>query len=193
MVADAKLTDIYVLNAHGGAPRRATDGIGDNIYTAFSRDGNWLYFTSSRTGRDEIHRINLESHVAEQVTRQGALNAEESLDGRRLIFQKADTGGGNPPRELLEIGVDGQHERPLGLTVAYGTFALVPGGILHVPWSDYGKRESMMKLYDFDTGTTKDVRAIRGPVLGLTSKNPDAVLFTLSSTKFDLVRVDDFR
>ena len=96
-------------------------------------------------------------------------------------------------RELWEIGVDGQHERPLGLTVPYGTFALVEGGILHVPWSEYGKRQAMMKLYDFDTGETKDVRAIPGPVVGLTAKSPDAILFTLSTTRFDLVRVDDFR
>ena len=43
--------DIYVIRASGGKPIRLTTDPADDDAPSWSRDGNWVYFASKRTGR----------------------------------------------------------------------------------------------------------------------------------------------
>ena len=65
-----------------------TDPANDDI-PSYSRDGKWLYFASSRTGRNEIWKMAAEGGAAVQVTKNGGLVAFESTDGKWLYYSKS--------------------------------------------------------------------------------------------------------
>src|SRR5262249_24871118 len=46
--------DIYVIDAEGGNPRRLTDETSEDTTPSWSRDGQWVYFGSNRSGRWEV-------------------------------------------------------------------------------------------------------------------------------------------
>jgi Tol biopolymer transport system component len=97
------------MNADGGRLKRrtfhpATDGIG-----SFSRNGQWIYFMSTRTGREEIWKTPAAGGEPRQVTTAGGLVAIESHNGDMLFFTKPDGGalwqmpvGKGPETKVLE-------------------------------------------------------------------------------------------
>jgi len=75
---------VYVASSGGGAPRKLARG----YMPLFSATGNWVYFTSKATGRNEIWRVALEGGDPVQVTSNGGLEARESPDGKWLYYSK---------------------------------------------------------------------------------------------------------
>ncbi len=96
MVFDASpegQADLYLVGAESQFPRRLTTDASDEINGRFSRDGQWIYFSSNRSGRWEIWKTNLEAIEGRQVTRDGGVEAQESQDGQDLYFTRVDTLG----------------------------------------------------------------------------------------------------
>ena len=56
----------------------------------WSRDGRWIYFSSSRTGRPEIWKIHPDGTSETQVTTTGGWLSAESADGKYLYYKKPD-------------------------------------------------------------------------------------------------------
>ena len=81
-------TDLYVINAEGGPPRRLTTDPGNHILPSWSRDGNWIYFSSRRSGSPQIYRMPAAGGQATQITTEGGLDNMESPDGRFLYYTK---------------------------------------------------------------------------------------------------------
>ena len=50
-------SDIFVVPAAGGPIRQLTDDRGEDARPAWARDGRSIYFSSSRTGRQEIWQV----------------------------------------------------------------------------------------------------------------------------------------
>jgi Tol biopolymer transport system component len=75
---------IYVIDSSGGPARLPARVSVSQTYASWSRDDQWIYFTSSETGRAEIWRVAARGGTAEQVTRDGGSGAQESADGRTL-------------------------------------------------------------------------------------------------------------
>jgi Tol biopolymer transport system component/serine/threonine protein kinase len=95
--------DIYVTDLDGGTARRLTTDPQLDSDPRFSRDGKWIYFQSARSGRNEIWKIPAEGGEAIQVTMNGGMRVEESLDREHLYYVKGQdrtlwrrpiTGGG---------------------------------------------------------------------------------------------------
>ena len=85
--------DIYVVRASGGKPvRLTTDPAEDNI-PSWSRDGNWVYFTSLRSGRREVWKAPAGGGEAVQVTKNGGFAAMESADGRSVFYTNSNRSG----------------------------------------------------------------------------------------------------
>jgi dipeptidyl aminopeptidase/acylaminoacyl peptidase len=105
--ADDGNYDIYVVDAAGGQPRRLTTHRAFEHFASWSRDGKWIYFRSSRSGRSEIWRIPGGGGDAVQMTTTGGASAWESWDGQTLYYSRHD---GNGP-EGLSSGV---FARPVG-------------------------------------------------------------------------------
>ncbi len=78
-------------NARCGEAKPLTAGAGAETSTdalpSWSADGAYVYFTSNRTGRDEIWKQALAGGAAIQVTRRGGYASYESRDGNGLLFE----------------------------------------------------------------------------------------------------------
>jgi Tol biopolymer transport system component/DNA-binding winged helix-turn-helix (wHTH) protein len=126
-------TDIFVVDSHGGSPRRLTGGASaasSAEVPSWSRDGRWIYFASDRSGGWEVWKIPSTGGPAVQVTHRGGFAAFESLDGKVLYYAK----GLNVPG-LWRMPSDGGEESELisSLEPGYwGYWAVVEDGIYYL-------------------------------------------------------------
>ncbi|MGH9834010.1 MAG: TolB family protein [Blastocatellia bacterium] len=64
-----------------------TEDAADHV-PSWSRDGQWIYFCSNRSGSLQIWKMPAVGGQAVQVTRQGGFDNVESPDGRYLYYAK---------------------------------------------------------------------------------------------------------
>jgi Tol biopolymer transport system component len=89
---------IFVLECQSGGarcgkPMPLTSAGAETLAEAlpsWSADGVYVYFTSNRTGRDEVWKQALAGGEAIQVTRHGGYFSHESQDGKWLYFSKLE-------------------------------------------------------------------------------------------------------
>jgi len=98
--------DLWTIDVDGGVPQKLTHDPADENNPRWSRDGQWIYFTSERDGPRGIWRIPAGGGVEERLTRVGNYGVDESSDGRTLFF-KSDWGAS----ALLAHPLDGGPER----------------------------------------------------------------------------------
>jgi dipeptidyl aminopeptidase/acylaminoacyl peptidase len=79
-------SDIYVISAEGGVPRRLTTGPKENETPSWSHDGRWIFYTVEDEGRYEIWKIPTDGGVAVRVVQNGGLWPSESGDGKSLYY-----------------------------------------------------------------------------------------------------------
>jgi dipeptidyl aminopeptidase/acylaminoacyl peptidase len=119
--------DVHVMAARGGAPVRLTEHPADDLVPSWSRDGQWLYFGSTRSGRYEIWRMPARGGDPVQVTRQGATYGKESLDRKYLYYGRTSPGTGTA---LWRVPVAGGDEVEVVPRLAsYGNFAVASDGV----------------------------------------------------------------
>jgi imidazolonepropionase-like amidohydrolase/Tol biopolymer transport system component len=85
------LGDIYLLPIGGGDAKPVTSGIAWDMQPRFSPDGNWITFTSDRSGGDNIWIVRRDGSGAQQVTRESfrLLNSPAwSPDGNFIAARK---------------------------------------------------------------------------------------------------------
>jgi len=186
--------DIFVIDAAGGQPRRLTPDPSDEHGPTWSRDGKFVYFGSTRTGRLEIWRMPFDGGEAVQVTDQGSnLRGCESWDGTMVLYTKRDQPGlfarptaGGPERRVLES--------PVGIY----NFVAVKGGVYYLTRPQSGSLAWELRLLDLATDRTRLVGEFEmGSIQGL-SVSPDGRTFLFSgarsqSTNTDLMLIEGFR
>lgn len=139
-------SDIYVVGSGGGKVRRLTTDAGPEYNPSWSRDGQWIYFSSNRSGLRQIWKGRADGTGEErQVTKNGGWAGFESTDGKYLYFTTAfrntsiwrvPVAGGEEVRVLsglnqlnnFEVAAEGIYyqtseiDRP-GLTIWFHRFA----------------------------------------------------------------------
>ena len=101
--------DIYAINADGGTPRRLTDNPAEDKWPYWSHDGKWMYFTSTRSGREEIWKMPSNGGEALQITRNSGDVPNESRDGKFLYYMK----GWPAAVSVWRAAVDGSQEKKI--------------------------------------------------------------------------------
>jgi Tol biopolymer transport system component len=178
-------SQIYIIAADGGAPRRITNDRAVDMVPTWSRDGRWIYFASDRTGRYEIWKTSKDGGDAVQVTRSGGYSyALESPDRKYLYYTKPGQPG------IFRIPVDGGEEMQVVANATGFVFGVTSRGLyFHVP----GKIEFLDTASNkISTLVTSDTVA---PTFGL-AVSPDDSYITWSQidkASHNLMLVDGFR
>jgi eukaryotic-like serine/threonine-protein kinase len=191
-VQKAMKDDIYVISANGGVPRRLTTHPAEDKWPSWSHDGNWIYFTSTRSGREEIWKMPSSGGEAVQITRNFGDRPQESPDGRFLYYMK----GWPQTVTVWRISVDGNQEaKVLDSVHAGGQWTLGKDGIYFFRTPDK-LGHSDICFYEFATGQTRKILTIQRPVSPHIAVSPDGrtiLYLQLDEIGSDLMLVENFR
>jgi serine/threonine protein kinase/Tol biopolymer transport system component len=195
--------EVYVVSVNGGKPRRITDHPASDYSPSFSRDGNWIYFSSNRDGTttQSLWKVAATGGEPIQLTTRAAFGPQASPDGAFIYYVQTT----EAPSTLWRIPVTGgQPERVLeGVYLA--NFVVLDGGIYYVDrvggaegvhYSDLPLANTRLQYYDFRSRRTTTVYRDLGRIdLPITSSaDGRVVLFPrLDSSVNDLMLVSRFR
>jgi Tol biopolymer transport system component len=184
--------DVWMIGVDGSGLRQVTREPSDENKPSFSRDGRWIYFSSNRTGRDEVWRVAAAGGTEEQVTHEGGSVPFQSFDGRTLYY----LGQGNA---LRTRPVAGGPERTIIRCVNQRSYAVGPQGIFHVdcrvPNAPLPSRR-VLRFWNATTGQDGIVGTFDAPSTGHLSCSPDgrSVLYDRSNVaEYDLMMIENFR
>jgi|GEM_PF-851811 len=86
--------DLYLIDLTAATGETKLEGDGESRAPTWSHDSRTLYFASTRAGkRWQLFRQVIGTTVAEQITADGGLAAQESTDGQWLYFVRPDRRG----------------------------------------------------------------------------------------------------
>jgi Tol biopolymer transport system component len=127
--------------------QRLTKEPQEDVVPSWSRDGEWVYFSSNRGGSWQIWKVNVASLATKQVTSNGGFAAVESFDGRHIYYAKSRSMPG-----LWRMPVGGGSEQLVTDRVKaamWGYWALSKSGLYFV---DKESGEANYALYFLPTG-----------------------------------------
>ena len=152
-------TSIYVLDVRGGEPLRLTASGSVDAVPAWSPDGRWIYFSSNRSGRQNIWKVPASGGVASQVTLNEGFECTFSPDGQFLYYTKHN---GKPGLWRLSLvsdddrpvpGLDGLNTRSWQGT-AKGIYFVLAG------------TPPVLRFFDFATQKTNLIRILPAQPVG---------------------------
>src|SRR6185436_18346899 len=104
-------TDVYLVGADGGHLHRLTTEPSIDGVPAWSRDGQWIYFASTRGGvKPDTWRISPNGGEAIRMTRNGGFQPQESSDGHYLFYLDRPPGGAPIDARLMRVPIAGGDE-----------------------------------------------------------------------------------
>ncbi|MFL6354809.1 MAG: protein kinase domain-containing protein [Bryobacteraceae bacterium] len=180
----------YVISVEGGKPQPLP--IVD--LSNWSRDGNWVYFSSRSSGENQLWKMPWPLHRNQadrvQITKKGfGGEAVESLDGKFVYYLK---GASDDNLALWRVPVAGGEETQVLGSVLNNNFALTEQGIYFIPNS----RPAAVQFLSFGDGTRQTIaNTPHEPAWGL-SVSPDgrSLLFSeFEAVKADLMLAENFR
>jgi dipeptidyl aminopeptidase/acylaminoacyl peptidase len=193
-------TDVFVVEASGGTSKQLTTDASADSAPSWSRDGRWVYFSSTRAGAvPDIWRVPGDGGAAIRVTHNGGLRAWESPDGKNLYY--ADR---NPAPHLIRpAGTARLMEVPTG----GGSETALLDGLSPFWWSGANHAVFFIRREpDFDAIERFDIRthkvdrvgrlALRaGNFGGQLNVSPDGrwALVTEHRNQVDIMLVDNVR
>jgi Tol biopolymer transport system component len=185
--------EIFVMDSHGGSPRKLTNESSTDVIPSWSRDGRWIYFASDRSGERQMWKMPSAGGTAVQATRHGGYGGFESLDGKFLYYAKGATVPG-----LWRIPTTGGEETEVikSLEPGYwGYWGIVENGIYYLDTTE----KPGIVFFDFNTGRTKrlfDLESRPARETAGLGVSPDGkmILYTqLDALSRDIVLVENFR
>jgi serine/threonine protein kinase len=161
--------DIYVISANGGLPRRLTTNPAEDKWPYWSHDGKWIYFSSTRTGREEIWKMPSNGGEAVQITRNSGDAPQESADGKFLYYMK----GWPEAVTVWRASADGNQEAKILDSVhSEGHWSVGKEGIYFFRTPDQ-LGHSDICFYEFATGQIRKIVTIQRAVDNHIAVSPD--------------------
>jgi hypothetical protein len=185
--------DVYLVAADGGKVRNLTMNAANDVFASFSRDGQWVYFSSTRSGAPFIWKIPATGGDAVQVSPMNAMFAVESADGESLFYIETATGTG--PGPLWQQPLKPHGARPVKLidNVFSNSFDAIDPGIYYLEQIPGDTRLQFFNFAMRRTTTVASKLGALGPVISV-SRDGRTIFFTrVDSTTDDLVLVENFR
>ena len=111
MHEDVPNEDISLLHRGGGAPHPIATSEGMDAAPAWSPDGDWMAFSSSRDGNAEIYVMRPDGSDARRLTHNSAIDTSPTFspNGRQIAFISTRAGG----QHLYMMDFDGSNVRRL--------------------------------------------------------------------------------
>jgi hypothetical protein len=131
--------------------------VNDGNIAADVLHGQWIYFCSDRSGRQEIWRMPFGGGTAQQVTDGGGFVAFESTDGTTLLYTKGHSG------PLFAKPLSGGPERQLRNWVTARAFFPVGDGIYYLGSPDE-KGQYPLEFFQFPSQKSEVLTNLDGPV-----------------------------
>jgi Tol biopolymer transport system component len=186
-----------IVSADRGQPRRLTTGAesADESVPTWSRDGRWIYFSSTRGGVNAIWKTPSMGGPAVQVTRNGGFFGQESPDGRFLYYTKRwDYPGPASVNEIWRMPVDGGDEALVVSGIkSYRNFVVGRRGVYYVR-GESGR--DAIRVHDHTTGRSTVLLELSRPIASGLSLSPDEryLLFSqVDDEGSELMLADNFR
>jgi Tol biopolymer transport system component len=183
---------IYSISAEGGAMTQITGDSSNESRPSVSRDGQWIYLRSDRSGRSEIWKRPAAGGNAIQVTRTSAYDAFESPDGTLLFFHKG------PSRGIWRIPTSGGEETQVTPQGQNGAWAVARSGLYFIDWEDIPNAKATVYHYSFATKQTRALAALparpyRGPNFSIASDERSFLVALADQPEADLMLIEGFR
>jgi Tol biopolymer transport system component len=185
-----KQWDIYVTSPNGGKPKRLTTNPANDALPSWSRDGQWIYFVSNRSGEDQVWKMPAGGGDAVKLSQKGGSFASESPDSQWVYYTKNFSDS-----PLWKVPRYGGEETQVLASVYRLAFAIVNEGIYFIPKPDSAGRYSIQFL-NFATKRIQSVSPVEGPTYTDLSVSPDGrwILFSqVDHSGSDLMLVENFR
>ncbi len=190
-------TDVYLVGADGGHPRRLTSEVSLDGVPAWSRDGQWIYFASTRAGPlPDIWRMSPQGGEPIRLTRNLGFEPRESPDGRHLFYLDRTPAGASIEARLMRVPVAGGHAERLLERVRPFLWTVTDTGIVFITREpDF----DAIDVYRFSDQRTVRVGRLGFRIPGIythmtASRDGRWVLATkMERFDSDLMRLDDFR
>jgi Tol biopolymer transport system component len=165
---------------------RVTNNSANNFIPSWSHDGRWLYFTSSRSGRNEIWKTRPEGGPDVQVTTGGAFTAVESADGKELYYVR----GPADVSELWRMPAGGGSASKVLDSVSGRLFSVTPRGIYFAS----GSPVMELRYLSFATGSVRSIAPIDGIAHADVSQDERWALYPkVEPTTSNIMLVENFR
>lgn len=113
--------DLWIASREGGAARRLTSHVGDELYPKFSPDGKWIAFTGEYDGNPDIYLISAEGGEPKRLTFHSSndIVLGWTPDGKNILF-RSDRYSAPPGRFTKLFLVSPQGGTPKMLPVPRG-------------------------------------------------------------------------
>jgi Tol biopolymer transport system component len=120
---------------------------------SWSRNGQWIYFASNRTGDFQVWKAPADGGESVQVTKKGGFAAFESPDGKFIYYAKDINAPG-----IWRVEVQGGEETPVldqPKAGYWGYWAVVDGGIYFV--NAVLESHPTLDFFSFATGRVRQI------------------------------------
>jgi hypothetical protein len=166
---------VFLIKAGEATPYPLVQDGFSNRVPRWSRDGNWIYFASNRSGDWQTWKIQEWGGSPVQVTHRGGFAAEESSDGQYLYYVKHN----HESPEVWRMAVGGGPEslvHPALRPLDWAAWAMVDKGIVFV--ESGANDEPTVSFYDFSTEAVRHLAILDKPPFWVTAtQDGGAVIF----------------
>lgn len=147
--------DIFIVSTELGTDRRLTENPARESSPSWSADGKFVYFTTDRTGENQIWKMPVGGAESEavQITKGGAFLALPAPDGKTVFYTKA-----NESADLWRVPADGGAEEKLPEFARAGfikNWTMTRSGIYFIVRDS--DQTLKIKFYDFADEKIKDI------------------------------------
>jgi Tol biopolymer transport system component len=154
--------DVYWLSVKGGNPSPLVKERSEDVTPVWSRDAQWIFYASNRSGRFEIWKVRSPLSgsgvgIPVQVTTNGGYSPIQSSDGTSLFYTRSRTQDG-----LYRLNLKSNAETLLAKDAGgsmYGQWALNAGHLHYLPIKSTGIH---LRMIDLESGKIEESAQYEG-------------------------------